>query len=41
ITKRTYKGKVHLADFMRDFTQLLESCDIKLVDPTYVIDKYV
>ncbi|QHX39986.1 ORFL137W.iORF3 [Human betaherpesvirus 5] len=26
---------------MRDFTQLLESCDIKLVDPTYVIDKYV
>ncbi|APT39341.1 Cy83 [Cynomolgus cytomegalovirus] len=41
ITKRSYKSKTQLSDFMREFTQLLEACEIKLVDPAFVVDKYV
>ncbi|QQL09868.1 Ba83 [Baboon cytomegalovirus] len=41
ITKRSYKNKTQLSDFMREFTQLLEACEIKLVDQSFVVDKYV
>ncbi|AEV80599.1 DNA packaging protein UL32 [Cercopithecine betaherpesvirus 5] len=41
ITKRSYKSKTQLSDFMREFTQLLEACEIRLVDPSFIVDKYV
>ncbi|AFK83883.1 B52 [miniopterid betaherpesvirus 1] len=41
ITKRNFKAKTQLADFLKDFNQLLQSHDIHLVDPAFIVDKYV
>ncbi|AAM00702.1 DNA packaging protein UL32 [Panine betaherpesvirus 2] len=41
IAKRSNKSKTQLTDFVRDFAQLLEQSGIKLVEPSYVVDKYV
>ncbi|AEV80758.1 DNA packaging protein UL32 [Aotine betaherpesvirus 1] len=41
IVKRSYKAKTQLSDFLREFTHILEACEIKLVDPSFVVDKYV
>ncbi|AEV80913.1 DNA packaging protein UL32 [Saimiriine betaherpesvirus 4] len=41
IVKRNFKAKTQLSDFLREFTQILEACEIKLVDPSFVVDKYV
>lgn len=39
--KRNYKAKTQLSDFLRDFKQVLETNDFQLVDPDFIIDKYV
>nr|WEG68784.1 DNA packaging protein UL32 [Mastomys natalensis cytomegalovirus 1]WEG68920.1 DNA packaging protein UL32 [Mastomys natalensis cytomegalovirus 1]WEG71148.1 DNA packaging protein UL32 [Mastomys natalensis cytomegalovirus 1] len=41
VIKRSYKTKTQLADFLRDFSQVLESHQFHLVDPSFTVDKYV
>lgn len=41
VTKRNYRAKTQLSDFLREFRQVLEAGDIHLVDPCFVVDKYV
>nr|WEG69748.1 DNA packaging protein UL32 [Mastomys natalensis cytomegalovirus 3]WEG69888.1 DNA packaging protein UL32 [Mastomys natalensis cytomegalovirus 3]WEG70028.1 DNA packaging protein UL32 [Mastomys natalensis cytomegalovirus 3]WEG70168.1 DNA packaging protein UL32 [Mastomys natalensis cytomegalovirus 3]WEG70308.1 DNA packaging protein UL32 [Mastomys natalensis cytomegalovirus 3] len=39
--KRNFKTKTQLADFLKDFTQVLEGHRFALVDPGFIVDKYV
>nr|WRQ19890.1 MAG: protein m52 [Herpesviridae sp.] len=39
--KRNYKAKTQLSDFLRDFKQVLENHNFQLIDPDFIIDKYV
>lgn len=41
LTKRNHKAKTQLADFLKDFAQVLESNNIELVEPAFIVDKYV
>nr|DBA07342.1 TPA_asm: M53 uoORF [Murid betaherpesvirus 1]DBA07796.1 TPA_asm: M53 uoORF [Murid betaherpesvirus 1] len=41
IIKRNFKTKTQLSDFLRDFSQVLESHDFSLVDPSFTVEKYV
>nr|CDI95396.1 GP52 [Caviid herpesvirus 2 str. CIDMTR] len=38
---RNFKAKTHLADFLREFNHVLEESEIHLIEPSYVVDKYV
>uniref|UniRef100_A0AAU7E1L3 DNA packaging protein UL32 n=1 Tax=Cardioderma bat herpesvirus TaxID=3141914 RepID=A0AAU7E1L3_9VIRU len=41
IAKRNFRAKTQLADFLKDFRQLLDAHEFELVDPSFVVDKYV
>lgn len=41
LTKRNFRAKTQLGEFLRDFCQLLENHNIPLIDPGFVVDKYV
>lgn len=41
VSKREFKTKTQLADFIREFKQLLDTHEFKLIDPAFVVDKYV
>ncbi|AAK57101.1 T52 [Tupaiid betaherpesvirus 1] len=41
ITKRHFKAKTQLADFLREFTQLLDLHGLNLIEPGFIVDKYV
>ncbi|AKB93256.1 B52 [Murid betaherpesvirus 8] len=41
IIKRNYKTKTQISDFLKDFTQVLENHQFYLIDPCFIVDKYV
>uniref|UniRef100_A0AAU7E070 DNA packaging protein UL32 n=1 Tax=Hipposideros bat herpesvirus TaxID=3141919 RepID=A0AAU7E070_9VIRU len=41
LTKRNYRAKTQLSDFIREFKHLLEARNIDVIDPSFVVDKYV
>lgn len=41
IIKRNFKTKTQVADFLSDFIQVLETHHFDLIDPSFIVDKYV